>query len=101
MSAAHAARVQESADRFYAEKGPCCAGCDWWHNASSVIGECTRSAPVPGEQRYAMVGIHGASLPLEAGHVMTLRQHHCGEFRDEFDWSSLSALYLKRIGRSA
>ena len=101
MTDARAARIQESADRFYAANGPCCAGCDWWHNASSIAGECRRSAPVPGEQRYAMLGLHGASLPLAAGHIMTPREHRCGDFKDEFDWSSLSPLYLRRIGRKA
>ena len=98
---AKAARVQEFADRYYTENGPCCAGCDWWHHGSSIIGECRRSAPVAGEQRYAMLGIHGASLPLEAGHAITRRERHCGDFKDEFDWSSLSPLYLRRIGRAA
>ena len=101
MNAAKSARIQEACDRFYAANGPCCAGCDWWSSASSVAGECTRSAPVAGEQRYAMLGITGTSLPMAAGHVMTPREHRCGEFKDEFDWSSLSPLYLRRIGRAA
>jgi hypothetical protein len=101
MNAAKAARIQEACDRFYTANGPCCAGCDWWGSASSVAGECTRSAPVPGGQRYAMLGITGTSLPMAAGHVMTPREHRCGEFKDEFDWSSLSPLYLRRIGRAA
>lgn len=92
------ARVQEACDRFYTQKGPCCAGCDWWSGQSSVVGECTRSAPVPAYQRYAMLGIR-SSVPMKAGHVLTPREHHCGEFKDEFDWSTLPALYLKRIGR--
>lgn len=89
---------QEFADRWYMAHGPCCAGCDWWHRYSSVIGECRRSAPVPGEQRIAMLGVSYTSMPLEAGHVMTPREHHCGEFKDEFDWATLPAHYLRRIG---
>lgn len=101
MSTAKAARVQEACDRFYTVNGPCCAGCDWWHGASSVVGDCTRSAPVPGGQRFAMLGITGTSLSIAAGHVMTPREHKCGEFKDEFEWSSLPPLYLRRIGRTA
>lgn len=100
MNIAIARRNQELADRFYAANGPCCAGCDWWHNGSSIFGECRRSASVSGEQRYAMMGIACLSLPLEAGHIMTPREHHCGDFKDNFDWSTLSPLYLKRIGRT-
>lgn len=29
-----------------------------------------------------MLGMTYSSLPLEAGHIMTLREHVCGEFRD-------------------
>lgn len=94
-------RVQEACDRFYIAHGPCCAGCDWWSGTNGVVGDCTRSAPVPGAQRFAMLGITGSSLPMAAGHVMTPREHKCGEFKDEFDWSTLPALYLKRIGRAA
>lgn len=47
-----------------------------------MVGECTRSAPVSGDQRYAMLGIVGSSLPPEAGHVFTFRDHVCGEFKD-------------------
>ena len=101
MSTTKANRVQEVLDRFYTVNGPCCAGCNWWHHANSVAGECRRSAPVAGEQRYAMLGIYGSSLPMTAGHVMTMREHHCGEFKDDFDWLSLPSLYLRRIGRAA
>ncbi len=92
---------QELLDRFYTQRGPCCAGCDWWHPVNTVAGECRRSAPVPGEQRIAMLGMRSTSLLIPAGHVMTLREHHCGDFKDEFDWSSLPAAYLRRIGRAA
>jgi len=98
---AQADRIQEACDRFYTANGPCCAGCDWWNGVSSVAGDCTRSAPVPGVQRIAMLGITGTSSPMAAGHVMTPREHKCGDFKDEFDWSTLPVLYLKRIGRVA
>jgi hypothetical protein len=93
------ADAQELADTFYVANGPCCAGCDWWHRLNSLAGECHRSAPVPGEQRVAMLGMQSVSLAPEAGHVMTKRDHHCGEFKDGFDWASLPAAYLRRIGR--
>lgn len=76
------AKTQAIIDEFYEKHGPCCAGCDWWRWHNSIAGECTRSAPVAGKQRVAMLGISGASLAPEAGHVMTLRDHVCGEFRD-------------------
>ncbi len=90
---------QELADRFYVKQGPCCAGCDWWHRLSSLVGECHKSAPVSGIERTSMFGIRCTSLPLDSGHVMTRREHHCGDFKDEFDWTSLPAAYLRRIGK--
>jgi hypothetical protein len=78
-----AERTQAVVDAFYAQHGPCCAGCDWWRWYNSTVGECIRSAPVSGAERFAMLGITGSSLPLEAGHIMTQRDHVCGEFRDD------------------
>lgn len=49
-------------------------------------------------QRVAMLGVYGATYPLTAGHVMTPRDHHCGDFKDDFDWATLPAHYLRRIG---
>lgn len=92
-------QVQLIADRFYTQHGPCCAGCDWWASFNSAVGECRRSAPVPGEQRTAMMRLKFISAPIEAGHVITPREHHCGDFKDDFDWSSLPAHYLRQIGR--
>ena len=89
----------EILDRFYTQNGPCCAGCDWWSHYNSLAGECRKSAPVPGVQRAAMLGAYGSSLSPEAGHIMTLRDHHCGDFEDEFDWATLPVSYLRRIGR--
>jgi hypothetical protein len=76
-------RRQKIIDRFYLENGPCCAGCDWWRHVNSLVGECSRSAPVSGSERLAMLGITGSSLSIGAGHVMTRREHRCGEFKDE------------------
>ena len=81
--------TQEWIDRFYFQHGPCCAGCDWWRSFNSATGECTKSAPVSAEERWAMLGMSNASLNTGAGHVVTRREYLCGEFKDEFDWSSL------------
>jgi hypothetical protein len=92
--------VQRICDSFYVANGPCCAGCDWWDSINSQIGNCTRSAPVSGAERAAMLGMRAPAYAPGAGHVMTKREHVCGDFKDEFDWSSLSPLYLRRIGKS-
>lgn len=45
-----------------------------------------------------MLSFQAVSLSTGAGHVMTPRAHRCGEFKDAFNWSSLSSAYLRRIG---
>jgi len=89
---------QEVLDRFYFSRGPCCAGCDWWHSLSSLVGDCTKAAPVPSAERWDMLGIDWCSLRPGSGHVVTPREHVCGDFKDEFDWTSLPLPYRKRIG---
>ena len=91
-------KVQEAVDTFYWQHGPCCAGCDWWQHINSVCGECTKSSPVAGHERTAMLGLKFSSICPGAGHVMTNREHRCGEFMDSFDWKSLPSQYLQRIG---
>lgn len=73
---------QDFVDRFYKKYGPCCAGCDFWRHYNSVAGECILSAPVSGDERVAMLGIIDPSLTPGAGHVITLRDHWCGDFVD-------------------
>lgn len=93
--------VQQACDRFYAAHGPCCAGCDWWVHINSVLGECRRSAPVSAEERYSMANLDWHTFRLQkkdAGHILTNRDHHCGDFKDEFDWTTLPPAYLRRIG---
>lgn len=103
MTSANAARggstdkIQEIHDRRYFQNGPCCSGCDWWRSLNSWVGECTKSAPVPASKRWGMVGISGVSEG-EPGHIVTDGAHHCGDFKDEFDWSSLPPAYLRRVG---
>lgn len=96
--ATKAESIQFYSDRFYMQHGACCAGCDWWDAANPVAGQCTRTAPVAGMHRVQMLGITGMSLDPGAGHIMTPRDHSCGEFKDEFDWLSLPPDYLRRIG---
>jgi hypothetical protein len=98
-------KTQEAADRFYMQHGPCCAGCDWWSHSGSLIGECRKSAPVSASERHSMVRMDRISWQLagepDAGHILTNREHHCGDFKDGFDWPSLPAHYLRRIGWQA
>lgn len=91
-------KVQKAVDAFYWRTGPCCAGCDWWQHLNSVCGECIKSPPVSGHERTAMLGMKFNSVCPGAGHVMTNREHRCGHFVDSFDWKSLPATYLQRIG---
>lgn len=92
---------QEFIDSFYMKHGPCCAGCDWWRHFNSRAGECTRSAPGAGNaDRVAMLGISWSSRQIGAGHVMTRRDHLCGEFADTFDWAGLPLGYRRQIGQA-
>ena len=91
-------KLQEHIDTFYWMNGPCCAGCDWWRSSNSSVGECRASKPVPAAERWAMTGITNCSLNTGAGHIITLRDHRCGDFKDDFDWHSLPVTYLKRVG---
>ena len=38
--------------------------------------------PVSGAERLAMLGMTGISCTVGAGHIMTPREHYCGEFKD-------------------
>jgi hypothetical protein len=90
--------AQEILDSFYWRNGPCCAGCDWWQVVNTVTGCCIKAAPVSGGERLEMLGIGSASLSVGAGHPLTPRAHQCGDFRDQFDWSTLPLAYRKRVG---
>ena len=90
---------QEKVDTFYFRHGKCCAGCDWWHSLSSLVGECAMSKIVSGPERGDMLGITRSSLRLLAGHAVTPRDYVCGQFKDEFDWTSLPLPYRKRVGQ--
>ena len=90
--------ASECIDSFYWAHGPCCAGCDHWMQHNSAVGDCTKSAPASGSERIGMLGFRYHSVAPSAGHVMTKRDHKCGDFSDTFDWGSLSKEYLLRIG---
>lgn len=75
-------RTQKTIDAYYAKHGPCCAGCDWWRWLNSTVGECTKTVPVSGQERISMLGVTNVSMPVGAGHIMTLRSHVCGQFLD-------------------
>lgn len=92
-------RNQKRVDSFYATNGECCGGCDWWRHSNPRTGECTKAAPVAGDQRYGMLGIQTVTLQLGAGFPMTRIENHCGDFKDTFDWASLPVNYLHAIGR--
>jgi hypothetical protein len=90
--------AQERADRLYWKQGPCCAGCDHWRSSCGLVGECTLTAPMAGKERLAMIGIRNCSLSIGAGHAFTPHDHRCGQFKDEFDWTSLPLFYRRKIG---
>ena len=81
--------AQVDFDAFYQAHGPCCAGCDHWRWHNSSVGECAKAAPMPSTDRAAMLGITSHSLYIGAGHPFTQRDHLCGDFKDDFDWSLL------------
>lgn len=92
-------KSQQCIDAFYVKNGPCCSGCDWWESIGTVLaGECKRSAPVSGEERVSMLGFEYPSRVLHSGHIITPRDHVCGDFKDDFDWYSLPPSYLRSIG---
>jgi hypothetical protein len=46
-----------------------------------------------------MLGIDQPSFPpIAAGHIVTKRDHVCGDFKDDLDWSTLPLPYRKRVG---
>ncbi len=74
--------TQACLDTYADKHNPCCAGCDWWRWHNSVVGDCTRTAPLSGAERIAMLGVSRTSFPVPAGHIMTMRDHVCGEFKN-------------------
>jgi hypothetical protein len=57
---------------------------------------------VSAEERYSIVQMDWHTWRFrdaDAGHILTNREHHCGDFKDEFDWTTLPPRYLRRIGK--
>jgi len=75
--------IQRLLDEFYLKNGKCCAGCDWWRWHGATLGECVKNAPVSGKERYGLLGISSLSIGVEAGHILTKRNHVCGDFADK------------------
>ena len=87
--------TQRFVDAYYLDRGPCCAGCDHWRYYNSVAGECRKSAPVGGAERWAMLGLsHASGRTPDPGHIMTTRDHLCGDFIDTYDWKGRKPLPL-------
>jgi len=94
-------KYQEMCDQFYWKHGRCCAGCDHWASSEGYIGECASAPPVSGEQVLRSMGIEWSTLLPPPGQPFTKHDHVCGAFKDDFDWSTLGAEYLARIGAPA
>lgn len=93
-----AARYQEHCDRIYWTRGQCCAGCDHWQSDGGDVGRCAGAGIVSGMDVMRSMGAQWSSYIPEPGFPFTRADQHCGLFRDEFDWSTLDAKYLLRIG---
>lgn len=89
---------QERLDSFYWKHGRCCAGCDHWSSMAGDIGQCHAAPIVSGTDVVRSLGMTFCSYNPAPDHPYTKRDHVCGTFKDEFDWSTLDADYLKRIG---
>jgi len=96
--AAWQAKYQETCDTAYWRLGQCCAGCDHWESAGSLTGRCTGAGIVSGEQVMRSMGVVSSSYTPAPGFPFSAHDFRCGLFRDEFDWSTLDADYLHRIG---
>lgn len=78
--------TQQTIDEFYKKNGDCCAGCDWWRWFNSVTGECKKNAPVSETERIAVIEILSHTYDIGAGHILTNRDHVCGDFIDSHNW---------------
>lgn len=89
---------QEECDRTYWAKGQCCAGCDHWQSDAGWSGKCTAAGIVSGAGVLRSLGIVSCSYVPPPGFPYTEAEFHCGKFSDAFDWSTLPAEYLEKIG---
>ncbi|RUR26796.1 hypothetical protein ELY33_16955 [Vreelandella andesensis] len=80
------ALARKNIKEFYVKNGPCCAGCDHWDPLGASVGECTRTAPVTGIDRVSMLGWDNVTMRIDSGHIVTPREHVCGEFIETEVW---------------
>lgn len=89
---------QEQCDKLYWSRGQCCAGCDHWASDMGKSGSCIAAGIMSGEDVMRSMGITFCSYRFKPGYPYTRAEQWCGKFRDDFDWSTLDADYLTRIG---
>lgn len=75
-------KIQSIIDAFAKKHGKCCAGCDHWRWHNSLVGDCIQTVPVSGSERLTFVGMSSISAPVAAGHIVTPRDHCCGQYVD-------------------
>lgn len=92
------AKYQERCDGIYWRFGRCCAGCDHWASDAGLTGECSAAGIMSGADVMRSLGFSYWSHQPEPGFPYTKAKHVCGLFSDAFDWSTLDAGYLARIG---
>lgn len=91
-------KYQEHCDRLYWTRGQCCAGCDHWQSDMALTGRCAANGIVSGADVLHSMGVTFSSYTPPPGFPFTGAEHHCGLFKDDFDWSKLGDAYLSRIG---
>lgn len=89
---------QEQCDRMYWARGKCCAGCDHWSSDGGMTGNCLAAGIVSGSDVIRSLGFTFCSYTPPPGHPFSRAESYCGKFEDKFDWSTLDADYLARIG---
>lgn len=91
-------QYQEHCDRLYWTSGKCCSGCDHWQSEMGNIGSCIDAGIVSGDQVMRSLGSYFSSYMPPPGFPLTKAEFYCGQFRDDFDWSTLDHDYLAKIG---
>ncbi|WP_426032677.1 hypothetical protein [Cypionkella sp. TWP1-2-1b2] len=96
--AAWQVKYQQTCDALYWEFGPCCGGCDHWDSSEGLTGGCSANGLVSGADVLRSMDISFSSYMPPPGFPATKAKFRCGKFKDDFDWQSLPAEYLKSIG---
>lgn len=90
---------QKKCDTIYMTNGPCCAGCDHWTSDKNLSGQCQAGGILSGRDVMASITGGGfSSYTPPPDYPYRAAYHHCSLFKDDFDWSTLDAEYLKDIG---